>query len=81
MNHSKRRAQDTDTALAEMIDEVEVDEAARRRAAGLHDAEQKKRRQAALELLEELQRPLIARHGASDLDEIAARMPNSRRRR
>ncbi len=61
-----------DESLADLIESGELEAAARRRAFGLHDDEQRKRRQLKRELIEELRRPLVERHGPSDLEAIAA---------
>jgi len=59
-------------------DRDELETVARARSAGLHDAELKKRRRLGLELVEELRRPLIKKHGPSDLEHIARLRPRAR---
>jgi len=61
-----------DTTAAALAEQQAIEEAARRRAHGLADAEQQLRRRLARELAAELRRPLIEHHGPSDIEAIAA---------
>ncbi len=54
------------------IEARELEAAARRRAHGIHDAEQQLRRRLARELVAELRRPLVEKPAPSDLEAIAA---------
>lgn len=71
---------DRDVSLAEAIDAQANEEAARRRAAGIHDAERRKRRQAVLELVEELKRPLIPGHPPTDVEDLLRVAPVPQKR-
>lgn len=54
-----------DESLADLVESGELEAAARRRAHGLHDAEQQLRRRLARELAAELRRPLVEKNGPS----------------